>query len=492
MIEKIILTIIKYIKYKFNLKYLAKNTNEKIVYQPQVYELAYQLAEKINAKYIIDIGAGNGYKLKPFKEKYKVIIIDYGKNIQYIKSNNPEFIIISHNLEDGLPKISNKILKKSIVICSNVIEHLLAPEKILKDLSNISLKSLFLLISTPDRVKARGPESCGPLENTCHARKWSMDELQRLFKKYKFNDFLIGYTNNSDVHQWKNTILVISGTYAISKTTSNNLKILAIITLYNEIDIIENTITYLLAQGISVHIIDNWSTDGSYEVIKKNSNNNTNLSYERYPKSKANTLYNWNNLLKQVEKVSHKKNFDWYIHHDSDEIRCSPWEDLSLINAISQVDYLGFNAIDHTVIDFRPTEDGYDRSKNPESFFTHFEFGKRPGHFLQIKAWKNTGQTINLHSSGGHEVIFDNRKIFPLKFLLKHYPLRSSKQAKTKIFQNRLPRISIADKKRGWHTQYNKYNENSKYIWSRKELLTFSPTFYNEYLVERLTGIGII
>lgn len=473
-------------------KYFSDNETVNIIYQPQVYELAYKLAEKINAKYIIDIGSGNGYKLKPFINSYEIIGIDFGNNLDLLKKNIPNIKTITHNLENGLPKISDKILKKSIVICSDVIEHLHKPEKLLTDLSNISLKSPFLLISTPDRIKVRGPESSGPPENTCHVREWSINEFYRLLKKYRFNDMLIGYTNNNNIYQQKNTILVISGVYASPRKISNNIRILAIITLYNEIDIIESTIKYLLEEGINVHIIDNWSTDGSFELIKKFANNNINLSYERYPKSKASAHYSWNNLLKQVENVSKNKKFDWYIHHDSDEIRCSPWKDLSLKEALSWVDYLGFNAIDHTVIDFRPTENGYNKSLNSESFFTHFEFGKRPGHFLQIKAWKNNEEKIDLHTSGGHEVVFNNRKVFPLKFLLKHYPLRSNEQAKTKIFENRLPRISITDKKRGWHTQYNKYNENSNFIWSRKELIPFSASFYNECLVERLSGLGII
>lgn len=475
-----------------NPKYFSDNINTDTIYQPHVYQLAYQLAIKTNIKYIIDIGAGNGHKLIPFNNNYEIIGIDFGNNIKLLKKNIPSIKTISHNLENGLPKIPNKILRKSIVICSDVIEHIISPNNLLNDLSKISLISPYLLISTPDRTRSRGPESNGPPENISHIREWSIDEMHRLLTKYNFNKFQIGHTINTDTHNWKNTTLVISGTQAYPTEITKNIKILAIITLFNEADIIENTIEYLLKQGIHVHIIDNWSTDGSYELVKKISCKNEKLSVERYPKLKPDKYYNWSNLLKRIEDISQEKKFDWYIHNDSDEIRCSPWKNVSLKSAISYADQLGFNAIDYTVIDFRPTKDGFDNTKNPESFFTHFEFGKRPGHFVQIKTWKNTGQKVDLHSSGGHQATFENRKIFPLKFLLKHYPLRSTKQAKIKIFSYRLPRISLADKKKGWHTQYNNYDIESKYIWNKNELLPYSSTFYNEYLVERLTGLGII
>jgi len=66
-------------------KYFSDNIDKNIIYQPQVYELAYQLAEKSKAKYIIDIGAGNGYKLIPFRKHFKIIGIDYGNNTKLLK-----------------------------------------------------------------------------------------------------------------------------------------------------------------------------------------------------------------------------------------------------------------------------------------------------------------------------------------------------------------------------------------------------------------------
>ena len=38
------------------------------------------------------------------------------------------------------------------------------------------------------------------------------------------------------------------------------------LTAYNEADILESTIEALRRDGADVHVIDNWSTDGTYEI----------------------------------------------------------------------------------------------------------------------------------------------------------------------------------------------------------------------------------
>ena len=103
------------------------------------------------------------------------------------------------------------------------------------------------------------------------------------------------------------------------------------------------------------------------------------------------------------------------------------------------VDSLGYTAIDFTVLNFAFTEDSHNRTIDPEKF-RHCDFGRNYGHFRQVKAWKNGVGTVDLSSSAGHEALFHGRKIYPLKFLTKHYPLRSIEQANRKVYIERLPR----------------------------------------------------
>ena len=57
-----------------------------------------------------------------------------------------------------------------------------------------------------------------------------------------------------------------------------------------------------------------------------------------------------------TEEIAHNSNANWFIHIDSDEIRCAPWKDVKLRDAIYYVDESGFNAIDHALLNFFPLD----------------------------------------------------------------------------------------------------------------------------------------
>jgi len=214
------------------------------------------------------------------------------------------------------------------------------------------------------------------------------------------------------------------------------------------------------------------------------------IGYERWPVSGPLNYYDLESLLIRKEELSYELNSNWYIHHDADEIREAPWINEKLRDAIWIVDQAGYNAIDFTVIDFFPVDNSYTVGKSVIDSCKYFNFGTRPGHFLQIRAWKNSEQKIDLHSTGGHKVAFSGQKIFPIKFLLRHYPLRSQQQAEKKIFIDRLPRFYVG-KKKGWHNQYDHYRPGDSIIKKKEDLLFFNDHFYNEFLIQRLSGIGI-
>ena len=77
------------------------------------------------------------------------------------------------------------------------------------------------------------------------------------------------------------------------------------------------------------------------------------------------------------------------------------------------VDNTGFNAIDHTVVNFHPVDDGFIDGSDFEKHFKYFDFGKKPTHFMQIHAWKNLGKPVSLVASGGHQVSFEGRHVYP-------------------------------------------------------------------------------
>lgn len=388
-------------------------------------------------------------------------------------------ILLDSNLSKGLPKIEDEILKESIVILDSVIEAIPNPSRLIKDLVKWQDIVPCILISTAD------------IKRTKVKKGWDLKEYKDYLSTKGLHAGFYGYFPRQ-LYEEKKDILYIGGRLSNPSLKRKPLKVCAIISTYNEEDIIEQVCLYLLQQGIDIHIIDNWSDDNTLSIVKDVGKKSKNLTYELFPDEKKSD-YEWEKILKRKIEYAKVNNYDWYIHYDADEIRESCWNS-SLKEGIERVDELGFNAVDHSVVDFRPVQDGFNKDKDPEEYFKYFEFGKRPGHFSQVKAWKNIeGIDFDLSSSGGHAVSFEDIKIFPYKFLLKHYPLRSLKHMKKKIYKERLPRFENEKKELGWHTHYDKYlgKENDLKLWEEKDLDEFKGKFYEEFILERIFGINI-
>jgi len=178
-------------------------------------------------------------------------------------------------------------------------------------------------------------------------------------------------------------VILIGGTDMNYKEPARKLKVAALIHVYNESDMLRETIQFLITQGVHVHIIDNWSTDGSWEIV--NTFPIMQVSRERFPAEGPSDHHELYMQCQYSEQLSKQLDFDWFLHYDSDELKYSPWKNVTLQKAISFIDGLGYNAIDFTVIDFRYTPDKENVVSNFEQNNRWFEFGKRPGHFLQVK-----------------------------------------------------------------------------------------------------------
>lgn len=279
------------------------------------------------------------------------------------------------------------------------------------------------------------------------------------------------------------------GTYSAN---TKPVSALAITPVYNEVDIVGHTVKHLLNQGLDVHLVDDWSNDGTYELIKAlKKDNPKRVSVSRSPKE-IRGKHNWNIMLAKISRVANESNYDWVMFNDADELRISPWQGVRLKDAFSFADAAGFNAVDFTVFDYRPVKDGFSERDSPQQFFTYGEFGTRPAHFVQIKAWKNNKE-VDLAKTGGHSVEFDGRRVFPLKFLLQHYPLRSTAQAQKKLLKDRLPRLKKELLKKGWHGHYLRQSQQETYIYDPKKLVKTTPQkkFFKDYLIQRLSGVGL-
>ena len=237
---------------------------------------------------------------------------------------------------------------------------------------------------------------------------------------------------------------------------SSNFSIVALLGIRNEALYLEKCLDHFYQQGISTCIIDNNSTDNSLDIAKSFTNRGViqieTLQFDGY--------FDWFKILKYKEKLASEINSNWFIQHDADEIREAPAKLGNLYQAILAVDKQGYNAINFDEFVFIPTDDnerneGKDFVKNMKHYY-FFE----PYPLRRINAWKKTSSPINLVDSGGHQVGFANRKIFPENFILRHYIGLSLSYLNSKYSQ----RVhSEEEVKRGWH--------KSRRLWKGKLIL---------------------
>ena len=265
------------------------------------------------------------------------------------------------------------------------------------------------------------------------------------------------------------------------------MRVCAIMSSYNEVDIIQESISKLIKQDIDVYLLDNGSTDGTVEKASHFLNQGLINIETCIFKENEKEVYDWTSILKRKEEISLNLSYEWFLHVDADEIRYSPWPNKNLNEGIAFVDMQGYNLINFKLFNFRLVENlvSCENYEDNMIYYSDVEQFNR----MQVKAWKKS-EYINLHDHGGHLAKIPSPKIFPIRFIHKHFPIRSVEQGVRKILNERLERYSYSDRRKGWHVQYDHLNISqeklrSEIIWDSNSLRKFDgQEIYNEILFE--------
>jgi len=255
------------------------------------------------------------------------------------------------------------------------------------------------------------------------------------------------------------------------RTMGGDFTVIAIVAARNEADIIAQVIEDLIRQRIQVYLIDDGSTDDTVQEARRWLGQGL-LKIETRPQS---DVFDWTGLLTRKQELAVSLQGDWFIHHDADEFRESPWPHLDLHDAIHRVDELGYSAIDFRVLNFRPTHDDFVPGQDVRSAFRFFEPAPR-WDAIQVKAWKRQAATIDLASSGGHDVTFPDRRVFPVPFLCRHYPIRGQAHGTRKVFSERGGRLVKSELERGWHVHYTDVAVNARFVLDASSLQEYDAS----------------
>jgi len=232
------------------------------------------------------------------------------------------------------------------------------------------------------------------------------------------------------------------------------MRIVGMIPVYNEENIIEEVIQHLLSQGLDLVVLDNGSTDGSYEICKKFAEKGL-ITLNQVKTSK----FDFPLILRILYDMALTRNPDWLIRSDQDEILESGIENLTLKEAIEQEDEKGCNLLQFDVFEFFATNDDNLSEKSIKDKFRYYSWQ----HDNAYRAWKNIPGT-NVEDKAGHYPVFPvghNYKLPPKKFVLRHYRFRNKDQA-IKNNKERIERVKdIPERKLGWYGHFEKISKTN-------------------------------
>jgi glycosyltransferase involved in cell wall biosynthesis len=263
-------------------------------------------------------------------------------------------------------------------------------------------------------------------------------------------------------------------------------RVVAIVAAYNEADVIRHVVGDLIEQGVHVYVVDDGSTDGTAAAIKRYAGRGV-IRVERLPPA-GDGRFDWTRILARKEALARELEADWFIHHDADEFRESPWSGVPLGDALRRVDALGYNAVDFLSLDFWPTHDRFRAGQDPREAFTGYA-ERGPFDRVQVRCWKKTDAPVDLTSSGGHDAQFPGRCVFPIRFIARHYPIRGQAHGERKVFAERRRRYVEEERARGWHVQYDDVREGASFIRDPATLTPYDPDAVRLSLALRHRGV---
>lgn len=147
-------------------------------FQKEVYELVKQDMKNSSYDRVIDVGCGSAFKLIDNLDEFESIGIDISSTYEFLLEKYPDKKWMN------APEVDYETLQTDVVVCADVIEHVLDPDEFLDNLLKIDFKVLYL--STPDRGLLYSRLHFGPPNNPSHIREWTGFEFSN-YVGQKFN-----------------------------------------------------------------------------------------------------------------------------------------------------------------------------------------------------------------------------------------------------------------------------------------------------------------
>ena len=270
------------------------------------------------------------------------------------------------------------------------------------------------------------------------------------------------------------------------------MSVLRLFTVYNERDIIRENIEFFINQGIESIVLDNYSKDGTYEILKEYEGKGIRW-IERY-KTEYFNISKLNAILINLAQGEKEKFFIWV---DADELLYffHPDIPLRIIIPIIFSKFKQINVLNASKVEFYHTE-----SNNIETFNM-----KDMKYFYFEPVWKDVifKKREDLVSYLDKPLYSDGNGLKKYKklnhlFFLKHFPFRTLRQTKKKVYRA-FPK-SIRNEKDlkdkniiNWHlfSLKNSKNLEQHILRDKKNMFEFKDevNFYKNFLISIKPGL---
>lgn len=226
------------------------------------------------------------------------------------------------------------------------------------------------------------------------------------------------------------------------------MKIIAIICVYDEEEVIESCIKNAREQGLVPIVIDNGCTDRTIKIVRRL---RVPVFVHKTEEFDCNELIVWG--IKRAKEID----CDWYTIKDADEI-FETYDGRKITELVDEADRTGYNCMRFDLYEFWPTVDDDLTIKDFKERIQYYTFVGAN----YLKMIKNSPEiyTHSPHEAGG------KIRESPVQPLIRHYKFTSLEQGRRKV-KSRLSRFDTNIRK---NTQYNGFTDESKYYVLEKEI----------------------
>ena len=154
-------------------------------YQWPVYKRLGKMIDARGAKRVCDVGCGSALKLMEIastRPNVTFVGFDQASAIRFCRKRHAGREFHEANLDEPIAYDGAKF---DLVNCSDVIEHVAAPELLLKSLRSLVAPDGLILVSTPERDHTRGKQAM-TCPNRYHVREWNQAEFEQFVRSEGF------------------------------------------------------------------------------------------------------------------------------------------------------------------------------------------------------------------------------------------------------------------------------------------------------------------